>query len=82
MIPKEKAKELVTDFCCVELTMDKSIPFKVAKKCALIAVGEILQEGMLGKAPFMYNGKDLMNHKNPIQFKDYWQQVKTEIENL
>jgi hypothetical protein len=91
MTSEEKAQELVDKFydkiedmpiqCgmyCLGGTIDRKL---LAKKCALIAVGEILQDGMLEKAPFMSNGKDLMKG-NFVRYKDYWQQVKTEIEAL
>jgi hypothetical protein len=82
MTPKEKAEELVEKFIQYTDTSEwTNIEYVYAKKCALIAVDEILQHGMLEKAPFMANGKDLMKG-NFVRYKDYWLQVKTEIEAL
>ena len=75
MTPKEKANDLVFKFLrystedCTDLyTGNPSIyKFRNAKQCALIAVDEILS---------VVNGYAW----SPTQ--DYWQKVKTEIENL
>ena len=81
---KEKAKELVYKYynAMNPYAPDCSISFNQAKQCALIAVDEILQKGMLENAPFMRNGKDLLNNSNAIRYKDYWQEVKQEINEL
>ena len=64
MTPKEKAEELHVEYWY--LTNDE----RLAKKCALIAVNEILEEAL---------GLD----DNDYQSKyDYWQEVKQEIEKL
>lgn len=76
MTPKEKAEELVE-----KMSFDFDMCRGQNIKCALIAVDEILQDGMLETAPFMRNGKDLMN-SNYIRYKEFWQQVKNEIEKL
>jgi hypothetical protein len=68
MTPKEKAKELVNKFYVI--LMKKNYPnvaqMDVAKECALIAVDEILE-------PFR---KVLPSSRN------YWEEVKQEIEKL
>ena len=71
MTPKEKAEQLVEKFkpLCGGYWGGK-INKSFAKKSALIAVDEILAE---------YNR---MENYNFVIEKEYWQQVKTEIENL
>jgi hypothetical protein len=66
MTPKEKAAELVYKF---DDTMEFSTPQRFARKCALIAVDEILiiQE--------YWGGINNTNYQ-------YWQEVKQEIEKL
>jgi len=59
MTPQEKAKELVQKF--------EAIRWHDAKKCALIAVDEII-----------VHEKNHVHHK----WVEYWQQVKEEIEKL
>jgi len=78
MTPKEKAIELIMKFKAYTLSYRDEFS---AKQCVLICVDEILQDGVLEKAPFMRNGKDLMNG-NFIRYKDYWIEVKQEIEKL
>jgi hypothetical protein len=66
MTAKEKAKELVFKF---DDTMEFSTPQRFAKKCALVAVDEIL---------------DSLDY-DYILFKqqsEYWNNVKQEIEKL
>jgi hypothetical protein len=74
MTPKEKAKELVNKFSSGHPIICKmntrNMYISEAKQCALIAVDEILQHNAFvstGIKPSVYN---------------YWQEVKTEIENL
>ena len=70
MTPKEKAKELVSKFnfehtgetYILHQTVDES------KRCALIAVDEIILE------------MDSVMLPNP--FKQYWQEIKKEIQML
>ena len=68
MTPKEKAKELVNKFYII--LMKKNYPnvaqMDAAKECALIAVDEIL-DGFRKVLPASRN---------------YWEQVKQEIEKL
>jgi hypothetical protein len=70
MTPKEKAKELVSKFnfehtgqtYILHQTVDES------KRCALIAVDEIIQA--------------MDNVMLPNPFKQYWNKVKQEIQEL
>jgi hypothetical protein len=70
MTPKEKTEELVNKYIGLnsgKLSDYSRIEFPTAKQCALIAVDEII------------------NSINPFGMflgKDYWQEVKQEIENL
>jgi|688.fasta_scaffold588668_3 hypothetical protein len=70
MTPKEKAKELVNKYW-------KYSTYSITdsdKQCALIAVEEIIDLGLLyGNAPFGDGGK---------RFYSYWQEVKEEILKL
>lgn len=71
--PKEKAKELVSKYMMVD-THDEDhfiIRQQRGKKCALIAVDEILSE--LTEIPY---GLEYLNRLN------YWLEVKQEIEKL
>jgi uncharacterized protein (DUF2141 family) len=69
MTPKEKAKELVYKF---DDTMEFSTPQRFAKKCALIAVDEIIKTLVE-----LSNGEYIFIHN--VQ---YWEQVKNEINKL
>lgn len=69
MTPKEKAKELIDKFARIDGYQDSIDLSKCEyeKKCALIAVDEII------------------NSINPFGMflgKDYWEEVKQEIEKL
>ena len=66
MTPKEKAKELVEKYQFVEIAYYTSM-FEV-KQCALIAVDEILNDDNEFMQTFFQ--------------KEYWQEVKQEIEQL
>ncbi len=69
MTPKEKAENLVNNYCNWIGTWSLNSNFSlldIAKQCALIAVDEIIKTL---KPPCL------------TEF-DYWQQVKQEIENL
>ncbi|MEY2647045.1 MAG: hypothetical protein RL158_1021 [Bacteroidota bacterium] len=71
MIPKEKAKELINNFYRI-IPLDKmTIDYNLAKKCALIAVEEILDEIQPFELAYEYETK--------IKF---WNNVKQEIEQL
>ncbi len=73
MTPKEKAKELVDKY-------DKTLTYleskNKTKQCALIAVDEIIKS-----TPSMNIYPPNFQSKHP-RVKEYWQQVKTEIEKL
>jgi len=66
MTTKEKAKELLAKF-------EHEICFTDAKKCALIAVDEILQN--------VYDDRATIGRLN-LTDKEYWLQVKQEIEKI
>jgi hypothetical protein len=65
MTPKEKAKELFNKMFC----SSRSIEVEQAKKCALIAVDEII------------NSRPAITDSQ-IEYQKYWQEVKQEIEKL
>lgn len=69
MTPKEKAIELVGKYqsCEVNFLEHAWVCPKGAKKCALIAVDEIVKSHTYGLSP---------------ELKNYWQEVKQEIEKL
>lgn len=73
MRPKEKAKELVEKFAdYADNLFDKNLnltPIIAAKKCALIAVDEILTLNVF---------EDYSDWTNTIE---YWEEVRQEIEN-
>jgi hypothetical protein len=72
MTPKQKADKLVNEFYRI-IPLDKmSIDCNLAKKCALIAVDELLE------ATKRY---DYTLGPNP-SYNDYWLKVKYQIENL
>jgi hypothetical protein len=72
MTPKQKATELVNEFYRI-IPLDKmTLDFDLAKKCALIAVDELLE------ATKRY---DYTLGPNP-SYNDYWLKVKYQIENL
>ena len=73
LTPKEKAKELLWKFLPI-IEGWKYFDSSIAKQCALIAVDEILKI-----VPSIYLTEDEEVHSGHYQ---YWQQVKTEIENL
>jgi hypothetical protein len=72
MTPEEKAKELISDYCRISTSNDTSIPYKIAKQCALIAVDEILKV-----IATLDEDSDLMFPNEYI----YWEQVKSAIQN-
>lgn len=72
MKPKEKAEILVAKFIKHSRAEKEIKPIQSAKKCALIAVDEIISANP---------------HSNPLNTDvystmDYWQEVKQEIEKL
>lgn len=72
MTPKEKAKDLV------EKMSSKSAVFKInklSKQCAIIAVDELIKESSSKSMTIRFPKCNLSD-------KEYWQEVKKEIENL
>lgn len=66
MTPKEKAEELIEKFASLYCNFNG---YQCDKQCALITVDEILNND-----EYLYLGEK--------KSTEYWQQVKTEIENL
>jgi hypothetical protein len=71
MKPKEKAIELVNKFYIEGDMLKESHSYRLAKKCALIAVDEIMQALSVIDYGMQY-----------LAEIDYWEEVKKEIENL
>ena len=68
MTPKEKAKELVDKFYpSVQWKLGQEDCLDRAKRCALIAVDEVLK---------------ILEHSIPEKHTIYWQEVKNEIQQL
>jgi len=73
MTPQEKANELVDKYY-LELKEHKGYyDLETAKQCALIAVDEILNLEFIDDVYMSFESTTL---------KEYWQEVKTEIERL
>jgi len=72
MTPKEKAKELVYKF---DDTMEFSTPQRFAKKCALIAVNEIIEL-------YEFHAISDPDNKRVMDTLNYFDEVKNEIEKL
>jgi hypothetical protein len=68
--PKEKAKELVVKFIKHSRAEKDIKPIQSAKQCALIAVDEILSMGIMAESG------------DWNMAKEFWEEVKIEIENL
>jgi hypothetical protein len=75
MTPKEKAIELVDKF-----RISKAITESYAKQCALIAVDELIESFNSIYDASIRNIEKYSGAKYGM--KDYWQEVKTQIENL
>lgn len=71
MTPKEKADELVNKYLSVQFG---DFPTTDAKQCALIAVDEIIQLDV-------FDCNDEWSDEDG-DTREYWSQVKQEIENL
>ena len=69
MTPKEKAEELMLKFkeAPMKGTLAWYVSFELSKRFALIAVDEIIKSHTYGLSPGL---------------KNYWQEVKQEIEKL
>ena len=78
MTPKEKAQELVNKFAKLpeEGTLMWYLSFEIAKKCALIAVDEIIE--FMEADDFDSDTCYWANHSK----MQYWIEVKQEIEKL
>ncbi len=80
MTPKEKALELVQKYNLVVLDTALGGSNQRVKKCALIAVDEVIKV-----CPFI-SKKDCETieqlRANDYEFISYWQEVKQEIEKL
>ena len=76
MTPKEKASELAEMFVpVVMLKMGQEDVAERAKRCAIIAVNEILAVTKIADSYISELGEY-------TDYAEYWQAVKTEIENL
>jgi hypothetical protein len=75
MIAKEKAAELIVNY---QLKC-KSLNYDEAKQCAIIAVDEIIKALENELLDLYDTARDCPINKKHNQ---YWEQVKTEIENL
>lgn len=77
MTPKEKAVKLVNKF--TQYTpAEEEFEYEYAKKCALIAVDE-----MLANAGMIWGGRNTETGLTARdEFRKYWQEVKQEIEKL
>jgi hypothetical protein len=74
MTPKEKADELIRKYYRWGLHKDgQSLSWLESKECALIAVDEILQN--------VYDDRATIGRQN-LTDKEYWTEVKQEIEKL
>lgn len=92
MTPKEKARELAYSFYngIVKNTVTAIGKDDAAKQCALIAVDEILSVLDLLNKPErtmfieweQFKEKDAADVMDGNDMKDYWLEVKTEIEKL
>ena len=74
MTPKEKAEELIRKYYRWGLHKDgQSLSWLESKQCAIIAVDEIINTGLLLDSSIYVTVKTSLN---------YWQQVKQEIKTL
>jgi hypothetical protein len=83
MTAEEKAKELVKKYIDYmpsvnEYYQEHEPDEDSAKECALITVDEILNSTPLTSYPKSYIEK----HGIPVGSKDWWKEVRTEIEKL
>ncbi len=75
MTPKEKAKELIDRFYNHTFNVEKDTEdnFSSAKQCALIAIEEILNE---------VDDNTYKIGRNKLSSKQFWLEVKQEIDKL
>jgi hypothetical protein len=80
MTPKEKAKRLVENYCHkISLFSSLEIHYiELAKQCALIAVDEVIKS--IPCIPSPIPCEDI--NDCTIQAREFWQEVKKEIEKL
>jgi len=79
MTPKEKAKELVKKYIYYVEAITSNGQIENAKKCALIAVDEILDLKLLFFQPQIDKSNKIKTNNSQVE---YWVQVKKEIEIL
>ena len=82
MTPKEKAEELVLTYLRIDNNTKEWFNKHIAKQCALIAVDELINTEYQTVSKLL----DVIQ-KNKILLvislnKDYWQEVKQEIDKL
>lgn len=91
MTPKEKAKELLRAFSFIEYDQKEGVKIhnptlKEAKKqCALICVEEVIKQLDEMCKPEYYSfwhGEKVGETVDGYAIKEYWEQVKTEIESI
>ena len=80
MIPKEKAEDLLYQMRYDH--MNGTLTKKKAKKCALIAVDEILETTKVKWATQRKFPNGEYKFWKGVAYKKYWQEVRQEIENL
>ena len=73
MTPKQKAKKLVDIYTKTIWDSGNTVQNKMIKECALIAVDEIMNTGLLG---------DTNLYVKPKTSWHYWMEVKVEIRKL
>ena len=76
MTAKEKSKELIQKYFDLFSNLGYYASLSEGKKCALIAVEEILNNSVMN-----YSGSDFSNNEI-LSDTDYWQEVKKEINGL
>ena len=82
MTPKEKANELFKSMVFeIECNAQPSTVNGVAKQCALIACNEILKVAPIDKYENL-DSQFSVEYVGQHLFEEYWEEVKTEIENL
>ena len=75
MTPKDKAKDLITDFYDIKAeSPDYSMEWQMAKKCALIAVEELIDSHLLLTTTH--------DSEPSIRCKRYWKEVEKELIQL
>ena len=85
MEPKLKAKDLYvkfSDYCSWNTFEEEQDYINNIKKCALIAVDEILETTKVKWATQRKFPNGEYKFWKGVAYKKYWQEVKKEIENL